>query len=320
MKNISLLFVIVFIAVTAKIYGQDINENLQKVGPKYGKLYLQPLADAMGTDVNSNLFYTAYVPFNSKVPVLFNIGIRIRMMNTFMSSEDQTFDFSYQDSVIEKGKYVVGTYTISNAPTIIGNKNAAIAKFTSNGVYYPDEDVVLIGGIVNTKSVPLAIPEITFGTIYGTDASIILLPDIKVDQSKFKMFGFTIRHNLSHYVKNSPVDYSIMAGYQKMKLTESDNNDLWKSSSFFINGQVSKSLTGAITVYGALQYEKFQADVSYNYLSDTSAIPVAFTIDGSTNFRGLIGFTARTGFFAFNLDANLASKFALSCGLNFIIM
>jgi hypothetical protein len=134
------------------------------------------------------------------------------------------------------------------------------------------------------------------------------------------MFGFTIRHNFSHYVKNSPVDYSLLAGYQRMSLTESDDNDLWKSNSYFINGQLSKTFAGLFTAYLGLQYENFEADVSYNYIDNGDKIPVTFTVEGDNNFRGVIGGTVRTGFFAFNLDANIASQFALSCALNFIIL
>lgn len=320
MKKLILLFSFVSF-LFADVNAQNLEEKLQKVGPEYGKLYLQPLADAMGVNVNSNFFYSASVPFNSKKPVEFNIGLRLRFMNTFMTSEDQKFNFSYQDTGLVMGLPVLGTYSVTDAPTVIGNENEAIAKFTYNGVYYPENDIEAIGGIVSTKYVPLFIPEIIFGTVYATDASLILLPTIHVeDFGSFRMFGFTVRHNLSHYIKNSPIDYSIMGGYQRMSLTEEDNNDLWKSKSFFINGQVSKSFAGLLTVYAALQYEKFTADVSYNYVSNGDKIPVAFSLDGQNNFRGIVGTTLRTGFFAFNLDANVGKKFALSCAFNFIFM
>lgn len=317
----SLIPVIVFILAIPELHAQSLEEKLEKVGPNYGRLYVQPLADAMGLNVNSNLFYSAAVPFESKKPAQFNIGIRLRFMNTFLKSEDQVFDYSYNDTGIVSGVPVVGTYSVTDAPTIAGDKKASVAKFTYNGIPYPDNDIELIGGIVETKYAPMFIPEITFGTVYATDASIILLPNINVgDYGSFGMFGFTIRHNLSHYVKNSPVDYSILAGYQKMSLTEKDNNDLWKSNSFFINGQLSKTFGGFFTAYAALQYENFKADVSYNYINNGDKIPVTFTVNGDTKFRGVIGGTLKTGFFAFNIDANLASRFALSLGLNFIIM
>lgn len=322
MKKLLLLFSVVFVSlVSAGLQAQSLEERLQKVGPNYGKLYVQPLADGMGMDVNSNLFYTAYVPFNSKKPAQFTCGIRLRFMNTFLSSEDQKFNYSYNDTGEVNGLPVLGTYSVINAPTIIGNETPSVAKFTYNGTYYPQNDIELIGGIVTTKSIPMFIPEINFGTVYGTDASIILLPTINIhDLGAFRMFGFTIRHNLSHYVKNSPVDYSILGGYQRMSLTETDDNDLWKSNSYFFNGQISKTFAGFFTAYAALQYEHFEADVSYEYVSDSTEYPVTFTVEGDTKFRGVIGGTLRSGFFAFNLDANIGAKFALSCGFNFIIM
>lgn len=319
MKKLILIFL--FALVSSNIFAQSLEQNLQQVGPIYGKLYVQPLVDAMGTDVNSNFFYTANVPFNSKKPAEFNIGIRLRVMNTFLSSKDQVFDYDYADTGIVNGVPVEGTYSVVNAPTVIGDKQPAVARFTYNGVYYPDNDIEVIGGVFKTTSVPLVIPEITFGTVYATDASIILLPTIDItDLGKFRMFGFTLRHNFSHYVENSPVDYSLMVGYQKMSLTEDNDNDLWKSSSYFINGQLSKTFAGLFTPYIAVQYEQFKADISYNYTDNGENIPVTFSADGATNFRGVLGATVKTGFFAFNLDANLGAKFALSCAFNFIIM
>lgn len=301
----------------------DLGAKLEKVGPNYAKLYLQPLADAIGTNLNSNYFYTANVPFDKKLPMQFNIGVRLRLMNTFMSSDDQKFSYSYADSVAPSvgSAYIKGTYRVTDAPTAIGDKTEAIGKFYDlNGNYVPGQDITLIGGAFKTTSVPLIMPEITFGTLYGTDASISFLPKIKVgDVGSISFFGFTIRHNLSHYFPKSPVDFAIQGGFQGMYLTEPNNNDLWKSNNFFINGQVSKTYE-FVTGYAALQYENFKADISYNYVHQGNNVPVKLTVEGNNNFRAIIGATLRTGFFAFNLDANIGKRFAISSGFNFIIL
>lgn len=320
-KIITMLFVLfIFAGITN---AQTLEENLQKVGPKYAALYLQPLVDGLGTNINSNYFYSANVPFDKKMPMGFNVGIRLRFMNTFMSSDDQKFNYSYADSfAVSPGVYTKGTYKVQDAPTVIGEDKEAIAKFyDQNGVYVPGQDLTLIGGVLKTTSVPFFLPEITFGTLYGTDASISFLPSVKVgDVGSISFFGFTIRHNISHYFPKSPVDIAIQGGYQGMKFTEPDNNDLWKSGNFFINGQVSKTIN-FFTGYGALQYENFGADVSYNYVSSSGTkTPVKVSLDGNNNFRLILGGTVRAGFFAFNLDANIGKRFAISSGINFIIL
>lgn len=319
-KLITLLLVLFISASVTK--AQNLEENLQKVGPNYAKLYLQPLVDALGTNLNSNYFFDAHVPFDKKVPMGFNVGIRFRLMNTFMSSDDQKFSYSYADSFAVGGSYTKGTYRVQDAPTAIVEKTAAIGKFyDQNGNYVSGQDITLIGGVLKTTSVPFFIPEITFGTLYGTDGSISFLPKIKVgDIGSVSYFGFTLRHNLSHYFPKSPVDFAVQGGYQGMYFTEPDNNDLWKSGNFFINGQVSKSYK-FLTGYAALQYESFKADFSYNYVSSNGTkTPVKVTVDGNNNFRFVIGGTVRTGFFAFNLDANIGKRFAISSGINFIIL
>ncbi len=316
-----LLLILLFFCVLVNVsYSQDLGERLQKVGSNYAKIYLQPFADALGTNLNSNYFYNANVPFDKKKPVDFHIGIRIRFMNTFLSSDDQKFNFSYTDTAVVSGTPVVGTYVVQNAPTVIGESDPAIAKFYYNGTYYPGNDLTLIGGVVKTTSIPLAMPEIMIGSVYGTDATISLLPAVNIsDFGKFSFFGFTIRHNLSHYFKDSPVDFAIQGGYQGMALTESNNNDLWKSTNFFINGQVSKTYK-FVTGYAALQYEKYKADVSYNYIDNGVKYPIAFTLDGNNNFRGVLGFSLKAGFFVWNFDVNVGKRVALSSGFNFAIM
>ncbi|MFA7361664.1 MAG: DUF6588 family protein [Candidatus Kapaibacterium sp.] len=319
-KFITLLFVLFISAGIAN--AQGLEEKLQKVGPDYAKLYMQPLVDALGTNMNSNYFYDAYVPFDKKVPIGFNVGIRFRFMNTFMSSDDQKFNFSYADSIAVGGGYAKGTYRAQDAPTAIGDKTEAIGKFyDQNGNYVPGQDITLIGGAFKTTSVPFFIPEITFGTLYGTDGSISFLPKIKIsDVGSLSYFGFTLRHNISHYFPKSPVDIAVQGGYQGLSFTEPDNNDLWKSGNFFINGQVSKTYK-ILTGYAALQYENFKADFSYNYLhSNGTKTPVKVTVDGNNNFRFVIGGTVKVGFFAFNLDANIGKRFAISSGINFIIL
>ena len=97
MKKIITLFTFVLIFAGLANAQDDLGAKLEKVGPNYAKLYLQPLADAIGTNLNSNYFYTAYVPFDKKLPMQFNIGVRLRLMNTFMSSDDQKFNYSYAD-------------------------------------------------------------------------------------------------------------------------------------------------------------------------------------------------------------------------------
>lgn len=322
MRKIITLFFIFLMSASISLAQDGLEDKLQKVGPNYAKLYLQPMVDALGTNMNSNYFYSANVPFDKKIPMGLNLGFRLRFMGTFMSSDDQKFNYSYADSILVSGSYMKGTYKVQDAPTVIGEDKEPVGKFyDQNGVYVPGQDITLIAGAVKTTTVPFFLPEITFGSLYGTDGSISFLPSVKVgDVGSLSFFGFTIRHNVSHYFPKSPVEVAIQGGYQGMKFTEPDNNDLWKSGNFFINGQVSKTIS-FFTGYGALQYENFSTDVSYNYVSSTGTkTPVKVSLDGNNNFRLILGGTVRTGFFAFNLDANIGKRFAISSGINFIIL
>ena len=298
-------------------YSQNLDVKLSKVGETYAQEYVKPGIDAIGSNINSGYFNTAAVPYNEKIPVSFNFNFSLKFFGSFFPSSSRSFNLTYLDS-IDAGSGVIREvqYTVTDAPTVIGSTQEAVATgyFTDDGTAAPSQE--LIGGVINTSVVPLFFPQFQFGTIYGTDAVIRFLPKINVgDFGSFDFFGFAIRHNLDHYFPKSPFNFAIQAGYQINHIDDNTDFRILDANDFFVNLQASKSFTSLFTLYGGLQFEKYKADIDYTYVQDTDTdIPVSFSQTADDKFRVILGGNLNVGYFNFNLDANISNRITLTFG------
>jgi hypothetical protein len=306
--------------ISADSFSQNLNVKLSKVSEDYAKAYVKPGIDGIGSNINSGFFNTAEVPFNKSKPVEFNFNFSLKFFGSFFPSSSRSFNLSYTDSIETNGVSRQVQYSVTNAPTIIGNTNEAIATgfFTDNGDIAPPQE--LIGGVLNTSVVPLFFPQFQFGTIYGTDAAIRFLPKINVgDYGSFSFFGFAIRHNLDHYFKNSPINFAIQAGYQINNIDDDTDYRILSGTDYFVNFQASKNFTSLFTLYGALQLEKYEGEIDYVYVQDPNDpdydIPVSFTQIADDKFRVILGGNINFGYFNFNIDANISNRFTLTTGI-----
>lgn len=321
MKKLIYSFTLSFLFLLVNnCYSQSTDIKLSKVGESYAQEYVKPAIDGIGSNINSGFFNTAVVPFNKSKPVEFNFHFSLRFFGSFFPESSRSFDLSYIDSVdVGGGVLRQVQYTVTNAPTIIGSTEAAIAKgyFTDNNQPAPDQ--TLIGGVLNTGVVPLFFPQFQFGSIYGTDAVIRFLPKISVGEfGSFNFFGFAIRHNLDQYFAKSPLNFAIQAGYQLNNIDDNTDFRILKGTDFFINLQASKSFSSLFNIYGGLQFEKYKGDINYTYVQDANDpsgdIPVSFSQTADDKFRVILGGNLTVGYFNFNFDANISNRITLSFG------
>ena len=317
-KIITVLFLLFFLLNNS--FSQSTDIKLSKVGESYAQEYVKPGIDGIGSNINSGFFNTAVVPYNKSKPVSFNINFSLRFFGSFFGESSRSFDLSYIDTVLVEGVARQVQYSVTNAPTIIGSKENAVATgyFTDNNQPAPPQE--LIGGVINTSVVPLFFPQIQIGNFYGTDAVIRFLPKIDVGEyGRFNFFGFAIRHNLDHYFQKSPINFAVQAGYQFNNVDDNTDFRILKATDFFINLQASKSFTSLFTLYGGLQFEKYNADINYTYVQDAnnpdSDIPVSFSQTADDKFRVILGGNLTVGYFNFNLDANISNRFSSSLGI-----
>jgi hypothetical protein len=307
-KLISLIAFFIFLNNYSYAQG-DLGTVLQKVGKDYAQRYLSPFTTGLGINLNSG-FMGGFNPGGfSKIPVVPHVYVGAKFCGVLMKNNDKYFNLGFNTDTVIQGVKQTIYWSVYNAPTVFGNSTPAVARATINGVTI---EKTLIGGINDTKFIPLVIPQIGVGTIFGTDVIFRTVPGIKVgDYGSFKLFGFAIRHNIGAYAK-MPFDIAVQFGYQGFGIKDVNDKKFIDATSSFVNLQINKSFP-IVSIYGGAQYESYNVDVNYQY-GNTSII---FNQKGDNHFRGIAGATISLGPGRFNADMNFGTVFAFTAGLGF---
>jgi hypothetical protein len=311
MKKIILILVMSFCIFNFSYAQGDLGTVLQKVGTEYANKYLSPFTTGLGTNLNSG-FIGGFTPSGySKIPILPHVYAGVKFCGVTMKNNDKYFDLAFSTDTTILGAKRTIDWTVKDAPTVFGNSKPAVATGTIRGTTQTITKE-LIGGIEDTKFVPLVIPQIGIGTIFGTDIVFRTIPGIKVgDYGSFKLFGGAIRHNIGAYAK-MPFDIAVQFGLQSFGIKDINNNKFIDANSSFVNLQFSKSFP-VVSVYGAFQYENYSVDVNYK----TGNTSISFNQKGDDHFRGIAGATVSLGPASFNADMNFGTVFAFTAGFGF---
>ena len=244
-KFFSLLFVL-FLLISAPLAAQDFSETLSEVGEAYARAYVDPLAESLGADMNSGLFHTAST---GKKILGVNVYIGFKASATFLNASQKSFDLTYSGTVpieVELAGDLItldvpATFTVTDAPTIFGEEEEAMASvsvnhdttFQSIGLTLPisiDSTLSpqqMIGGLLPTNVAPFLVPQVGIGTVMGTDIMVRFLPQITVpDYGSVEILGFGIRHNINQYVPLLPIDLAIQAVWQRVGVDDELDNQL----------------------------------------------------------------------------------------------
>jgi len=261
--------------------------------------YLKPLADAFGADLNNGFYHSA------RIPNRIFIALEIPVMAVLFGDDDRTFKATTEEPFGP-------TTTVSNAPTVVGDGDAVFVSGNNNTQFY-------FPGGFNLNSFALAVPQLRFGTVKGTEGILRLLPGIDTGDAelgKINLFGIGARHSITQYISDPIFDVAAGFMYQTFKVGENNaNGDLLSSSAFTVGAQASKGFEFGILMfepYTGLSFDSFQMDVAYEG-SDGSAIDLSF--DRSNNVSWTIG--AGLNFVAGHVFAHyaVASQSSFSFGL-----
>lgn len=286
----------------------SLQEALKPFAGDAVKGYLQPVADLFGANMHSGFYNTADIAGTG-----FHLNIGIVGMAAMVGDDQKTYQASMPAGF--------SPATASTA-TIFGEKGIVVPDAAHPGFSYkagPD-------GIFNTKMMPLAVPQLTLGRVYGTELIVRYLPMPKIGDGKvpqINLWGIGVRHSVSQYLPKLPVDLSAGIFYHSFKAEDHPESAVagdqgltleYKGLSF--GAQASKSFS-ILTLYGGLAYESSTFDVSY-YLSDI-ATPVQenLSLDGANKFRFTGGLSLSLGFMKLFADANFGSVTCFSGGIGF---
>lgn len=332
---------------------RSLEETLQLLSADAAKKYVAPISSAFGADLNAGWFHRA-----PEAKVLgFNLEIGLVGMGSMFPDNAKTFSTSgtfkfnesearqivsglgyppqIQDLLVQQLTSQYSSVSISG-PTIIGSPDEYITVLFPGGNYsvngntftLPRTSVQLsVSGfkdLADMKLLPLAAPQISLGTVYGTQAVFRFLPDMELDEDlgKLKYFGFGIQHNPGVWLTNPlPLDIAASFFTQDLKI-----GDLFesKTTSFGINA--SKRFGYGmlnVTPYAGFMLESAKMNVKYDFVVETPVGPsserVNFEVTGENKTRLTLGLNFRLGIVNLNADYNFAKYNSISAGLNFII-
>lgn len=332
---------------------QDLQGTLQSLSDAAAKAYLNPASNGFGADLNSGWF--------SRAPQAKILGLDVQVgvvaMGAFMPEDNKNFSINgnirFTRSQAEQLTQSVANqygaaaqqdivnqiisrdfYVGISGPTVIGSKNEYMqVEFDATTLYYQGQPVFIpqqvitlqdINGVLdNTSLLPFGAPQLSLGTVYGTQVTFRYLPptEVSADLGKSDYFGFGIQHNIGVWIPFPlPVDISLGFFTQKLKVgdvLESTANEYGIfASRTFGPGTIN------VTPYAGLSFQNATMKVSYNYnyTTATGTIPtnVSFELDGENSTKLAIGVAFKLSIVNLNIDYNIAKYSTLSGGLGLI--
>lgn len=278
-----------------------IEDALKAYGEDNAKGYLQPLADMFGANMQAGYYRTANIPV-----VGFNIALDFVVMGSVVGDDQKTFD----------AKTPAGfTPATFKAPTLFGDPKGASVTNQTPGPSY-GQPYYASGGVVNTDMFPLLVPQLTIGSLFGTEliGRYVFIPKLGEDKiPESDLWGIGVRHNVGQWFAGLPVDIS--AGFFYGSFTSGDLID-YKGTQF--GAQVSKDFS-LVTVYGGLAIESSTMKIKYLSTDPAAGGNVEFDLDGANTYRLTAGACLHLGFFRLFGDVNIGQVFHLSGGFGFAI-
>jgi hypothetical protein len=336
--------------MTAMVSAQsDMEKNVSKLGASAGKAYMAPIVSGFGANMNAGWYH--------KAPKATKLGINIEagaiFMGTWLSGGSKTMNVSgpmtldtaltdkltqnvsttggARDSV-RKRLYGQEVEAVFLGPTVIGSskdtlrlalKGQDIVYGTNNSDTVSVNDTVTIQGVTgvlgNFTDIPLPLfaPQLTLGTIYGTNVTLRWLPEYEPseDIGKIKFFGFGVQHNPAVWGFMPPLPVDLSVGYftQTLKV-----GSLFEASSQAFGVNASKQFGFRflnVTPYGGVQFESSEFKFAYEMDVDGQPVPVKFTLDGENNYRATVGASFRLLAINLNADYNFGAYNSFSVGV-----
>lgn len=352
------VFVILAVSVLAGrdfVWSQQrsLEETLNDLSEDAARAYIAPLSSAFGSDLNGAWFHRA--PGATKLD--FHLELGVAVMATFFPTESKHFstggefvfsvseaeqiaagvdDPRLRDQVVEALTTTPSRVQIEGA-TVIGSPNDFLTVRYPGGTYrigdqtvnvppYPVQlPIAGLGELANASALPFAAPQLTLGTVMGTNVTVRWLPNVELtpELGDLSYFGFGIQHNPFAWLPVKPWPLNIALGFYTQRL---DFGDLLKVRTTALGLSVSKQLGFRflnVTPYAGVLLEDADMDVSYQFVISTPAglktQDVQFSVSGENSARLLVGINVRVLIANLNVDYNVAKYNSLTAGLNFAL-
>jgi hypothetical protein len=236
---------------------------------------------------------------------VFHVWAGVKIISTFIPESDRTFTAKLPAILVEQG--YPGEFQTA---TVVGGKGATIGSDQSSRppITFPDG--------TGLNSFLIAIPQVSFGPLVGTDIILRGLPPSSFDDKvgKFSFYGAGLKHEVTHYL-DVPFDLALVGGYQRFTI-----GDVVEGSSLAGMLQASKEF-GGLTFFGGIGYESYAIDVSYTYIPTDQTLPsesvtlnfqrrnLRFSVGSALSLFSLFDITAE---YSFGIQDNLTIGLGLT--------
>jgi hypothetical protein len=179
------------------------------------------------------------------------------------------------------------------------------------------------GVLDGSAMIPLAAPQFSIGTLYGTQATFRYLPEIEIskDLGKFKYFGFGVQHNLGMWLPIPIVDVSASFFTQKLEV-----GTIMEATTTSFGLNVAKQLGFAflnVTPYAGFMLESSKMKFGYDYTYTVGATNqvvtdrINFELEGENTSRITLGLGIRLLVININADYNIGKQNSATVGVFF---
>ena len=272
---------------------QNIEDLLSKYTSENGKKYMQPFADAFAANMNSGLFHHAKL---KKLGVQIYFGLESQI--AFIPDKNKEF------TATTEGDWFPET-TVNDAPTVFGSTEGRAVPHESGLIY------IFPGGF-DMNYVPLAVPQITLGSVYGTDLTLRYIGTNAIeDFGKIQLFGWGLRHNIDQYFR-FPLNLALAYYHQSFKA-----GDILDAKTNLVQIQTSYSVP-IVTFYGGLGFEG--GKVNLQYIPDESTgetEEIKYDMKPGNKVRFTLGVGFNFGPFNLHGDYNISKQSTVAFGLGF---
>lgn len=286
-------FFCTMVSQTPLLQAQELDDLISKYAGVNGPGYMQPLADAFGANLNTGLINSAGISKDQ-----FNIRFSLELMLAPISDDAKTFMAQTEEPFFPD--------TTVSAPTVFGSTEGSTVTGTGGTEY-------LFPGGLNVAKFPFLIPQLSIGSIYGTQV-IIRYIDIKIDDSigRVKTFGFGIRHSISQWIKKD-YPFDVAAAFSRQSF---DIGDLVEANATYF-GLIGSYDHGIVSLYGGPGFESSSMDIAYTIEDNADTTNISYDLDGSNKARFTIGAAVDLKVLRLHIDYSLASQSTIGFGIGF---
>ncbi len=293
-RNAALFLLGVLLLAAGSARGQSqFEEAMHQLTSDNARGYLQPFVDGFGSNLNSGLMR----PVNMNT-LGFTMKVEVVAVGTLIGEGEKTYRAVAPEPFDQ---------TPVETATVFGGPGSVVSG--PGGLEYQFQN-----GQLKTRLMPMAIPQATLGTVFGTEAVVRYAAIPKMENfPHIDLVGVGLRHNLNQYFPELPVDVAAGAFYQKLTV-----GDLFDATTKSVSIQASTSLA-IFRLYGGAQYETSDLSLHYTYTGPgaTPESVVRLDMSGRNGMRATAGIGLDLVVLHLNTDVSVGHVTSVSAGVGF---